>query len=389
MYLKDLRPAWAEVDLDILAQNFREIKRATRSGTLIMAVVKGNAYGHGAITASKTFVDNGAEMLGVATVTEGVELRQSGIDAPILNLGYTPENQYDLLLGNNISATIYSYSQAKSLNNAAASKAKKLEIHIKLDTGLGRIGFLPDEDTIETIAKISMLPNLHVEGIYTHFAEADQLDKTYTRTQYEIFTQIIDKLENRNIEIPLKHVSNSAAIIDLPEYDLDMVRPGMILYGYKPYREEELGDLTIKPALTLKARLSNIKKVPAGIGIGYGLTFRTQKTSTIGTVPLGYADGFMRQLSNKGWIGVKGKKASIVGRICMDQFMVDLTNHFNSEIGDEVVIFGGNGAQTAEDMAEIIGTEVDEVICSISRRVPRVYVKGGEVVEVKDYLLNN
>jgi len=387
MYVEGLRPVWAEVNLDILAKNIREVKRITRNGTLIMAVVKGNAYGHGAVPASRAFLDNGGDRLGVATATEGIELRQSGIDVPILNLGYTPENQYELLLDNDISATIYNYAQAVSLNDVATSKGKKVKIHIKLDTGLGRIGFLPHDDAIGAITEISMLSNLQLEGVFTHFAASDQIDKTYTHRQYKLFTWVIDELEKKSVEIPLKHVSNSAAIIDLPEYDLDMVRPGIILYGYKPYREVDLGDVTLKPALTLKARLSNVKKVPSGFDIGYGLTFKTQRPSVIGTIPIGYADGFMRTLSNKGWIGVRGMKADMVGRICMDQCMVDLTDHSSAEIGDEVIVFGGNGAQTAEDMADMIGTIVDEVICAISRRVPRVYIKGGKVVEVKDYLL--
>ncbi len=386
MYAEPLSPVWAEVNLNSLANNMREVRRITRRGTLIMAIVKANAYGHGAVHSSKVFLENGGDRLGVARVTEGIELRKTGIDVPILNLGYTPENQYDLLINNDITATIYNYEQAISLNNSAAKKERRQTIHIKIDTGMNRIGFLPDNNSLKAITKISSLPNLNIEGIFTHFATSDQVDKTYTHHQYKKFTWVIGELEKRGVMIPIKHVSNSAAIIDLPEYNLDMIRPGIILYGYRPYREIGLNNIILKPALTLKARLSNVKRVVAGTGIGYGLTFWTQRPSIIGTIPVGYADGLMRGLSNKGWVGIQGMRANIVGRICMDQFMVDLTDHDNVEIGDEVVVFGDDGAQTAEDIADLTGTVRDEVICTISRRVPRVYLKGGKVVEVVDYL---
>jgi alanine racemase len=380
------RPAWAEVDLDALAHNIREVRRLTDKDAMILAAVKADAYGHGAVTASKTFLDNGADRLGVATLTEAVELRSAGIDAPILNLGYTPEENYDALVRNRVAATVYTLHQAEALDETAARLGAKAVAHVKVDTGMGRLGFQPNDAAIRAIAEIDSLPNVELEGIYTHFAVSDAADKTYTRRQFELFTWVLTELRKRRVEPPIRHVSNSAAIIDLPEYALDLVRPGIMLYGYEPSPDVKLDRVSLMPAMTLKARLSNVKAVPEGAGISYGLTYTTKRPSIIGTLPLGYADGYRRALSTRGWVDFHGDRVPIVGRVCMDQCMIDLTDAGAAEIGDDVTLFGGGCAPRVEDVAKILDTIPHEVTCVVARRVPRIYIKGGKVVGVRDYL---
>jgi alanine racemase len=387
--LKKTRPVWAEIDLDNLIHNIGEARRVTRSETIIMAVVKANAYGHGAIMAAKTFLENGAERLAVATLSEAIELRRAGFNVPILILGYTPDYQSGEVLEYDINSTVYTLEHAETLSKAAADRGQIAKIHIKLDTGLGRIGFLPTENSIRDIVEISQLPSLEIEGMFTHFALADSRDKKYTREQFGKYMHVVEALEERGIDIPIKHVSNSAAIIDLPEYNLDMVRPGGMLYGKYPSDEVDKDRVELRLAMTLKARLSNVKSVPKGTGISYGITFTTEKPSRIGTLPLGYADGYSRLLSNKAEVGIKGRRAPVVGKVCMDQCMVDLTDIHGPKIGDEVILFGygRDNAPLAQDVAKWMGSASSEVLSSVSRRVPRVYIKNGEVVEIRDYLL--
>ncbi len=381
-----MMPIWAEVDLDALAHNVREVKRLTAKGSMILAAVKADAYGHGSVASSKVFLENGADRLGVARLSEAIELRNAGIEAPILNLGYTPEYQYETLIMRNIAATIYTLNQAQALDETAARLTTKAVIHVKIDTGMNRLGFQPNDETLRAIVKISTLPNVELEGIFTHFAISDITDKKYTRQQFELFKWVIDELKERGVEPPIKHVSNSAAIIDLPEYALDMVRPGIMLYGYEPGAEVDLSRVCLKPAMALKARLSNVKVVPEGVGISYGLTYTTKRLSIIGTLPIGYADGYRRGLSNRGWVDYRGEKAPIVGRICMDQCMIDLTDIGEGKIGDVVTLFGGGCAPSVEEMARMLDTIPHEVTCAIARRVPRVYLKFSKVVEIRDYL---
>lgn len=381
-----IRPAWAEVDLDALAHNVGEVRRLTRRGAMILAAVKADAYGHGAVQSSRTFLSNGADRLGVATLTEALELRRAGIDAPILNLGYTPEEQYEELIEGEVQATIYNLAHAVALDRAAERLNAKAVVHIKIDTGMSRLGFQPGDASVAAIAKIAKLPQIELEGIYTHFAVSDAADKTYTRHQFELFTRVLDELKRAGVEPPIRHVSNSAAIIDLPEYALDMVRPGIMIYGYEPSPDVDLSRVRLKPAMALKARLSNVKEVPAGQGISYGLTYTTGRSSVIGTLPIGYADGYRRALSNRGWVDVHGGRAPIIGRICMDQCMIDLTDAGGAEIGDEATLFGGGSAPTVEEMARLLDTIPHEVTCAIARRVPRVFLTSGRVMESVDYL---
>lgn len=381
-----VRPAWAEVDLDALAHNVREVRRLTRKESMILAAVKADAYGHSAVQSSRVFLENGADRLGVATLTEALELRRAGIEAPILNLGYTPVEQFDQLIKGNVQATIYNLAHAVALDETAARLHTKAVVHAKVDTGMGRLGFQPSSDAARAIAKIAALPNVELEGIYTHFAVSDDADKTYTRGQFELFNWVLEELKKAGVEPPIRHVSNSAAIIDLPEYDLDMVRPGIMLYGYEPGSDVDLTRVTLRPAMSLKARLSNVKAVPAGRGISYGLTYTTSRPSIIGTLPIGYADGYRRALSNRGWVDIRGERAPIVGRVCMDQCMVDLTDVGGAEIGDEVTLFGGGCAPTVEETARLLDTIPHEVTCAVARRVPRVYTKSGRAVASIDYL---
>ena len=383
------RPVWAEVDLDKLAHNIREVRRITKPETIIMAVVKADAYGHGATVSAKTFLENGAERLAVATLTEAIELRRAGLEAPILILGYTSSYLSGEVVEYDVNPTVYTYGQAEALSKAAIAKGRVAKIHVKLDTGMGRIGFLPTEESIRDIVKISQLPSLQIEGVFTHFAVADIRDKRYTRNQFGKYIQTVEELEERGVSVPIKHVSNSAAIIDLPEYNLDMVRPGTVLYGIYPSDEVDKEKVELRPAMTLKAKISNVKTVPSGTGISYGLTFTTDRPSHIGTLPLGYGDGYSRALSSRAEVGVKGRRAPVVGRVCMDQCMVDLTEVEGTKIGDEVVLFGDGSDNTprAEDVAGWMGSIYAEVLSSVSRRVPRVYIKNVEVVEIKDYLM--
>ncbi|HHV46563.1 MAG TPA: alanine racemase [Tissierellia bacterium] len=386
--LDEVRPVWAEINLDNLAHNMREVKKSVKEGTLITAVVKANAYGHGSVYAARTFLKNGADRLAVATLAEAIELRNAGIDVPILILGYTPVSQYSSVIEHDITQTIYNLESAKAFSQTAGKLNKTGYIHIKIDSGMGRIGFLPTDKSVNDILEISKLPNIMVEGIFTHFATADEKDKTYTYTQYERFMYVINKLEERGLSIPVKHVSNSAAIIDLPDFNLNMVRAGIMLYGYYPSDEVHKERVNLLPAMSLKARISHVKAVPADTGISYGQIFVTKRESKIATIPIGYADGFTRMLSSKGEAYIKGRIVPIVGRICMDQCMLDVTEIEDVKVGDEVILFGyEEGSLNADDIAAKLNTISYEILCMVGRRVPRVYVQDGEIIAVDDYLM--
>lgn len=385
--LEEIRPVWAEINLDNLAHNIREVRKHTDKDALVTAVVKANGYGHGSVEISRTFLDNGADRLAVALLTEAIELRKGNITEPILILGYTPPTQYEKLLEYNIIQTIYNYEDAKILSNKAVELGKKATIHIKIDSGMGRIGFLPTEDSIKDIINISKLPNIYVEGIFTHLAKADEIDKSHAMEQFEKYMKVVNNLEKHGLSIPLKHVSNSAGIIDIPKFNLNMVRAGIMIYGFYPSEEVEK-NMKLKPAMALKAKISHLKVVPKGTGISYGQIFVTEKESKIATIPIGYADGFTRMLTGKAEVTVRGKRAKIVGKICMDQCMIDVTNIDDVKLGDEVVIFGyGLDCPSADELASKLGTINYEIVCMVGRRVPRVYMSGEKIVKIKDYLL--
>lgn len=386
----ETRPVWIEINLDNLENNFKEIRKIVNKNTMIMAVIKANGYGHGSIELGKMYKEIGAERLAVSILTEAIELRKADIEGPIMVLSYTPHSQMGLVVDYDIIQGIYSYDDANYLSNKAVEKNKIAKIHIKVDSGMGRIGFLPNEESVENIARISKLPNIEIEGIFTHFAKADETDKNFTEKQYEKFNWVVNKLEDRNINISIKHVSNSACIIDLPQYNLDMVRPGIILYGYYPSEEVNKDNIKLMPAMTLKAKISNIKTVSENTGISYGHIYSTTKESIIGTIPIGYADGYSRILSGKGFVYIKGKRVPIVGRICMDQMMIDVTDVEDVQIGDEVVLFGcGNeNFPKVEEISSLLGTINYELICMMGRRLPRVYIRGNEIINIVDYLVD-
>lgn len=374
-----IRAAWVEIDTKMAIKNFERIKKRARENnkdTKICAVVKANSYGMGSIELSKLYVESGVDMLAVAILSEALEIRDKIIDTNILVLGYTPDDLFEDAIKNNITLTIYTYEQAYILNEIAKKFDKKANIHIKIETGMNRLGFITLSENADKIKDIHDLSNINIEGIYTHFARADEKDKSTAHMQMKAFSYFIDLLEQRNVNIPIKHAANSAAIIDLPEYTFDMVRPGIILLGFYPSDEVNKDNLRIEPCITLKAKLANVKTVPINTGISYGHTFKTKKTTVIGTVPLGYADGFSRSLSNNYYVVVKGKKCLLLGRICMDQFMIDLTNVDNPQIGDEVIIYGNghDAALSIDDVAKMRSTISYEVASTLSYRLPRKYI---------------
>ncbi len=370
-----LRPVWAEIDLSAIESNIREIRQLTKSSAKVMAVVKANAYGHGAVAVSKAVLANGADWLAVALLQEALELREAGFSVPILILGYTPLEQMELVIANDLRQTIYTLEQAEALSSAAGKAGRKATVHIKIDTGMGRIGFLPKREGIDSIMKIARLPNLEIEGAYTHFAIADAEDKDYTLEQLQYFYWVLDQLAKSGLRIPIRHAANSAAVIDLPEAHFDLVRPGLILYGMYPSNEVKKKKLQLRQAMSLKAEVSYVKQVEKGTAISYGCTFVTARKSQIASLPLGYADGYTRLLSNNTDVLIKGQRAPIVGRVCMDQCMVDVTGIEGVSMGDEVVLMGRqeNEFISADEIASRIGTINYEVVCMFGSRIPRVY----------------
>lgn len=379
-----------EIDLDNLAYNMKQVAKIVKEGTLITAIVKANGYGHGAIDVAKVFLENGAHRLAVSTLEEGIELRKGGIDVPILLLNHTFPERYDDILYYDLIPSIYRYNDAIELSKEAVKLEKTVKIHIKIDTGMGRIGFLPIEDSIKDIIEISKLPNIEIEGMFSHFARADEEDKSHVKEQYKRFNWVTDRLEENNIYIPIKHISNSAGIMDTPEYNMDMVRAGIILYGYYPSDEVMKDRLKLKPAMTLKSYISNVKIVEEGAGIGYNQIFTTDRRSIIGTIPIGYADGYSRILTGKGEVSIHGKRVPIIGRICMDQMMLDLTDIDDVKIGDRVVLFGHGDESypSVEEVAKTLGTVSYEIMCMMGRRLPRIYIKEGNISNVVNYILD-
>ncbi|MGH4050644.1 MAG: alanine racemase [Clostridium sp.] len=384
---KHLRPVWAEIDLDKLAHNMREIRRIAKSENII-AVVKADAYGHGAIDVAPVLLENGANRLAVAVQSEAVELRRSGIECPIMILGFTPPNLIDNLLKYDIEQTVYSFEFARRLSKMAVKKNKIAKIHIAVDTGMGRIGFLPSDASCEEVYKISRLPNIIIEGMFCHFSSADEKDKTYTYGQVKKYDDFYEKLKAKKVYIKIRHIANSAAIIDLPQTHYEAVRPGIIIYGYYPSDEVNKENIDLLPVMTLKTNVVNIKTLPPGEYVSYGRQYKTEKETVIATLPIGYADGYTRLLFQKAKVILRGKFAPVIGKICMDQCMIDVTHIRGAKVGDEVILIGedGNNKFTAEVIAELIGTISYEVVCMIGKRVPRVYIKDGVVVKIRKYI---
>lgn len=369
------RPTWAEIDLTAIRNNLRCIKKATNPGTKIMASVKANAYGHGVKAVSRVCLEEMVDFLAVATLDEALELREDGITVPVIILGYVPGQHVDLIVSHGIRATVYDLSFARLLSTAAQKQGQPAYIHIKIDTGMGRIGFAPVANTIRIIEDMVALPGIYLEGVFTHFTEADFENDQFTLEQFKVFQDFTRELEKRGIHIPLKHCSNSAAIFRYPETQLDMVRVGIILYGLYPSQFMKYMNLGIVPAMTLKSRISMIKQLDEGHGVSYGRTHICNRETQVATLPIGYADGYSRSFSNRAWAMIRGQRANSLGVVCMDQCMFDISGREDIEQGDEVILFGREAdGITADDLALIANTINYEIVCAVSSRVPRTYV---------------
>ncbi|MGD9211012.1 MAG: alanine racemase [Desulfobacteraceae bacterium] len=379
---------WAEVDLRAIAHNTRQLRRIVSPKTRLMVAVKANGYGHGAVAVAKTALAHGADALGVARLEEGVELRNEGIDAPILIFGYTLPALARRLIQYDLTQTVYDIETAKQLSEAIGIQNKPLKIHIKVDTGMGRLGMLspadssqwPGEtyigDPLDMVKTIAALPGLELEGIFTHFASSDSRDKTYAESQFKRFSKLLDQLEAAGIMIPLKHAANSGAIIDMPHTHLDMVRAGISLYGLYPSNEVEKTRISLIPAMALKTGIIHLKTVPSGFNVSYNSTWQTSAVTTIATVPVGYGDGYSRAFSNKGQMLVHGHRAPVVGRVCMDLTLLDVGHIPKVKVGDEVVVFGRQKEQclSADELAAWVNTINYEIVTALTSRVPMIYL---------------
>lgn len=388
--MKLSRPVWAEINLDNLAHNMKEVRRITNKDSKITAVIKADGYGHGAVSIAETLLENGADRFAVATLSEAIQVKTYFPNIETMVLGYTPEHLAQEVIEYNIIQTIYTLEQAKEFSKIALSLNKEIVVHIKLDTGMNRLGMVFEDKTIDTILEISKLDNLIIEGIFTHFAAADEINKEYTREQVKKYKYIVDNLEKRGLKIPLKHVSNSAGIIDLPEYNFDMVRAGIMLYGLYPSKEVNHDVVKLKEVMCLKAQVSFVKTLDAGTGVSYGLKYKCDKESFVATLPIGYADGYTRMLSGKAKVMVQGSFVPVIGNICMDQCVIDVSG-LNVNIGDEVILFGGNDINgiSIDSVADLLNTINYEITCMVDKRVPRVYIKNAEKINLKDYILDS
>ena len=368
----------ARIDLSAVQHNLSVAKSLLAGKTKLMFVIKADGYGHGAVPLAKAAEELGCvDYYGVAIVEEGIELRKAGIDKPILILSAAAREQFPDVVRWDLDSAIYEYEKANQLSREAEKQHKTAKIHVKIDTGMGRVGYLPNKGTISEVMRIAALPNLLLEGLFSHLACADEKDKTSAREQYKLFIEVVDTFRSNGLTFPILHIANSASIIELPEMHLDLVRCGVMSYGLIPSNAVAIHHGSLKPALSLLTHVSYIKTLSKGKGISYGSTFYTEKESRIATIPVGYADGYSRLLSSKGRVLIHGKSARILGRICMDQFMVDITEIENVKIGDMVTLIGKDQQEeiTVEELAELTGTIHYEIVCNISKRVQRVYYK--------------
>lgn len=366
---------YAEISLEAIGHNIREVKKRLPEGVKLLGVVKANAYGHGAVPVA-SYLENQVDYFATATIEEAVELRENGISAPILILGYVSPSQYGDLVEYDITQTIDSYAQALALEKEAARQNRKAKAHLAVDTGMTRIGFQVTEHDADEAAKIADLPHIELEGMFTHFSCADQEDKTYCSMQMEKYDKMTALLAERGVTIPLRHICNSAGIMEFDDHHFEMVRSGIITYGIYPSGEVKKERLDLIPALSWKSHVIHVKEVGPGIGVSYGATYVTEKPMTrIATVSAGYADGYPRALSNQGCVLIHGKKAPIIGRICMDQMMVDVTDIPDVQVEDVVTLVGTDGDETItiEEIANPAARFDYEMLCDISSRVTRVY----------------
>lgn len=367
---------YCEINLDAILQNILNIRKKVGNQVKLMAVIKADGYGHGAKEIGH-YIKDEVDFFGVATIEEAVEIRKSGLDLPILILGYNSPSLYHLNLEYDVDQTIYSYETAEKMSETAVAMGKTSRIHIALDTGMTRIGISPDEKGLRLVKQIQALPGIKIEGLFTHFSCADMTDKGYTFDQMERYDFFVRLLEENQIEIPTKHICNSAGIMEFDHHRYDMVRSGIITYGLYPSDEVDMSTLALTPALSWKSHVVNIMEPEINRGISYGATYVTDHPCRIATVSIGYADGYPRSLSNKGWVLIHGQKAPIVGRVCMDQMMVDITDIPDVEIEDIVTLIGTDGTEriSVEELADLAGSFNYEFVCDIGQRVPRVYLK--------------
>ena len=391
---KILRRTWAQIDLDAAGENIKQIKKSISPGTKLCATVKADCYGHGYEHMVAEMAAAGADWFAVSNLPEALQLRRCGVSQPVLILGYTPPEQAPALALNDISQTVFCRSYAEALSASAAAAGVQVNVHLKIDTGMSRLGFFyhdtaEDDPALDDAAAACRLPGLRPEGIFTHFSCADCGDgELFTRLQYDLFLGAINGLSARGVGFELRHCSNSAAILEYPEMHFDMVRAGIILYGLYPSADVEK-TVPLTPLMEVKTVISMIKTVPPGTPFSYARTAESDRETTVATVPIGYADGYPRALSNRAYMLVNGRKAPVVGNICMDQCMLDISGIPDVKEGQTVTVFGrDNGAfLPVETLAEITGTINYELICGLSRRVPRVYLKNGKIVQTTDYML--
>lgn len=372
MNIHAMRPVWVEVDLTSIVLNLAAIRKKVAPGK-VMGTVKANAYGHGLVTVARLLEEEGIDMLGVSILDEAMHLRRASISTPILIMGTILPEEAERAVELDVTPTLNSFEVAKSLDRAGKSLGRTIKVHVKIDTGMGRFGELPDT-AVDYFSRLQSLEYVHVEGIYTHFSSADKPDDPFTHGQIKTFKEIIAKLGKKGFHVPIQHAANSSAILNYPDSYFNMIRPGITLYGLYPADTVDKS-LDLKPALSWKSRVLTLKDVPKGWSISYGRTYVAPAKKRIAIIPVGYADGFNRHLSNTGHIIIRGRKVPVIGLVCMDQFMVDVDHIPDVSIGDEVVLIGkqGNEEITADDLARQLGTINYEIICGITDRVPRVY----------------
>ncbi len=378
----------ADIDLSAIRKNIETLRGFLPAGKKMLAVIKANAYGHGAIEVAEAVADL-TDYYGVACLDEAVELRNAGVEKPILILGVTDESQFPELVAHHVTQTVFTMEQAKALSEAAVSLGITAKLHIKLDTGMNRIGFACTEENADIIAEITKLPGIEAEGIYTHYYKADEKDKTSALGQLQLYTHVLGWLEQRGVTFPIRHISNSAGIMEMPNDTYDMVRAGIAIYGLYPSEEMNREACVLHPAMAFKTHITNVKWVPSGESIGYGGTYVLTEDKRIATIGVGYADGYPRALSNQGRVLVNGSYAPIVGRVCMDQTMIDVTHLPEVQVGDEVVLFGSQGGNIlpVEEPAAMSASFNYEFVCDINRRVPRLFYRDGKQVGEKNYLV--
>ncbi len=385
--MKEYYRVRADINLDAIYNNLKREKAFLKEGTKLMVVIKADGYGHGAVPVAK-YVDEIADAYGVAIAREGAQLRSVGIKKPILVLGWTHRNDNEILIENDITQTVFTYEMACELSKCALSMGKCAKIHIKLDTGMSRIGFSCTKESIDEILAIRELKGVEMTGIFTHFARADEEDREATRLQFKMFNDMVSMLEEKGLYFETKHVANSAGIIDYPEYNMDMVRSGISTYGLYPSGEVNKENILLEPAMSIKSCITYIKTLDEGVAVSYGGTFVTKRKTTVATIPVGYGDGYFRALSSKGRVLINGQSAPIIGRVCMDQFMVDITDLKGVTLDSEVTLVGVDKDEciTVEEVAGCAGSFNYEFVCMVGKRIPRVYYKDGIKVGTYDFL---